>query len=205
MSGSRPSSERNGQKGRPRSFDLASAVDDAVLVFREHGYDGASVDALKAATGLTAGSLYKAFKDKKGIFAAAFARYVDDRHSRLAARLARAVTGRERIAETLRFYLDGASGVDGRQGCLVLASLIEASTLDEELRASLGNALAKNRAALMAMLQAGQRDGSVRADLALEPCADLLLSLLQGLRAVGKLRDPADREALVALTLKTLD
>ncbi|MEE7560684.1 TetR family transcriptional regulator, partial [Xanthomonas sp. Kuri4-2] len=38
---------------------------------------------LKRATGLTAGSLYKAFKDKRQLFAAAFARYVEQRRTGL--------------------------------------------------------------------------------------------------------------------------
>ena len=191
--------------GRPRAFDMDTVLDGAVRVFREHGYDGASIDSLKAATGLTAGSLYKAFKDKRQVFVAAFARYLAERHARLDERLAEAVSGRERIAATLRLYVEAASGPEGRRGCLVLASLIEASTLDPALRDGLEGALMRNRAGLVAMIRDGQRDGSVRADLPVDPCADLLLSLLQGLRAVGKLRDPAGGEALVALALKTLD
>ncbi|MCB8840255.1 TetR/AcrR family transcriptional regulator [Aurantimonas sp. VKM B-3413] len=184
---------------------MEAVLASAVPVFREHGYDGASIDLLKEATGLTAGSLYKAFKDKKGVFAAAFTYYVEDRQQQLAERLRGSRTGRERIAETLRFYLDSASGPEGRQGCLVLAGLIEATTLDGALHDALGKALANNRSALIAMLREGQEDGSIRSDLVVEPCADILLGLLQGLRAVGKLHDPADHDALIATALKILD
>jgi AcrR family transcriptional regulator len=191
--------------GRPRNFDMASVLTRAVPVFREHGYEGASIDHLKEATGLTAGSLYKAFKDKRGFFAAAFAHYVQDRQQQLAERLKGALTGRERIEKTLRFYLDSASGLKGRQGCLVLASLIEATTLDGSLRETLSETLFNNRAALITMLRDGQRDGSIRNDLAIEPCADLMLGLLQGMRATGKLYDPADHDALIEMALKILD
>lgn len=191
--------------GRPRAFDMEAAIARAVPVFREHGYEGASIDRLKLATGLTAGSLYKAFKDKRGVFAAAFAHYVEHRARDLAGRLPESATGRERVAETLRFYLESASGSEGRKGCLVLASLIEATTLDGALHDALSDTLAANRATLIAMLREGQRDGSIRGDLPIEPCADLLVSLLQGFRALGKLHDPADHDALVAMTLKTLD
>ena len=191
--------------GRPRAFDMEAAIARAVPVFREHGYEGASIDRLKTATGLTAGSLYKAFKDKRGVFAASFAHYVQHRQRELAGRLSKSVTGRERIAVTLRFYLESASGLEGRQGCLVLASLIEATTLDGVLHETLRETLDANRATLIAMLREGQRDGSIRADLPTEPCADLLISLLQGFRALGKLYDPADHDALIAMTLKTLD
>jgi TetR/AcrR family transcriptional regulator, transcriptional repressor for nem operon len=190
--------------GRPRAFDMESAIARAVPVFREHGYEGASIDRLKTATGLTAGSLYKAFKDKRGVFAAAFAHYVKHRQHDLASRLPE-LGGRERIAETLRFYLESASGCEGRKGCLVLASLIEATTLDGALHEKLSDTLAANRATLIAVLREGQQDGSIRADLPVEPCADLLLSLFQGFRALGKLHDPADHDALIAMSLKMLD
>jgi AcrR family transcriptional regulator len=61
--------------GRPRAFDVNRALDCAISVFRERGYDGTSVDALQAATGLTAGSIYKAFGSKRDLFAAAYERY----------------------------------------------------------------------------------------------------------------------------------
>jgi TetR/AcrR family transcriptional regulator, transcriptional repressor for nem operon len=204
MNDTRPSPRRPAM-GRPRSFDMEAVVARAVPVFREHGYEGASIDRLKTATGLTAGSLYKAFKDKRGVFAAAFAQYVTTRQRALAACLRGSSGGREKIAETLRFYLASSSGPDGRQGCLVLASLIEVTTLDDALQQVLRETLAVNRAALLALLREGQLDGSIRADLAIEQCADVLLSLLQGFRAMGKLHDPADHEALIAIALKTLD
>ncbi len=191
--------------GRPRSFDMGSVLAQAVLVFRQRGYDGTSIDHLKDATGLTAGSLYKAFANKKQVFAAAFAHYVGTRRTLLSERLDGALSGRERIAATLRFYLDSASGPEGRQGCLVLGSLVETTILDSSLQTAVRTTLNENREALIVLLRDGQEDGSIRSDLAVESCADLLLSLLQGFRAIGKLHDLADHDALIAIALKTLD
>lgn len=184
---------------------MDSVLDSAIPMFRERGYGGASIDALQTATGLTAGSLYKAFGHKRGLFTAAFHRYVETRRAVVADHLGQATTARERIAATLYAYLDVATGGEGRRGCLVVAGLIEASTLDPSLRDAVATTLAENRAGLVALLEDGKRDGSVRADLAVEPCADLLLALLQGLRVTGKLRDPVDPNAFVTLALKTLD
>lgn len=191
--------------GRPREFDTDSVLDRASQVFQERGYSGASVDALQTATGLTAGSLYKAFGHKRGLFAAAYRRYVDTRRALVADRLGQVTNGRERMAATLHAYLDVSSGGEGRRGCMVVAGLIEASTLDPSLRDDVAMTLADNRMGLIALLEDGRRDGSIRADLAVEPCADLLLALLQGLRATGKLRDPVDPDGLVTLALKILD
>ena len=65
--------------GRPREFDTDAAIDSALLVFRERGYHATSIKELSDATGLTAGSLYKAFGSKNGLFLAAFDRYTRTR------------------------------------------------------------------------------------------------------------------------------
>ena len=61
--------------GRPREFELDAAVDDAIEVFRAHGYHGTSVQDLSEGTGLARGSLYKAFHDKRTLFLAALDHY----------------------------------------------------------------------------------------------------------------------------------
>ncbi len=53
---------------RPREFDLDDAIERATEVFWAHGYEGASLPVLLDGMGLTRGSLYKAFKDKRSLF-----------------------------------------------------------------------------------------------------------------------------------------
>ena len=67
-------------RGRPREFDIDEALAKAILVFRERGYHATSIADLTAAMGLAAGSVYKAFKDKRAVFLAAFDRYQTQRH-----------------------------------------------------------------------------------------------------------------------------
>lgn len=53
---------------RPRAFDTDEVVAAAVAVFTEHGYRGASVDQILAATDIRRASLYNAFGSKRGLF-----------------------------------------------------------------------------------------------------------------------------------------
>lgn len=63
---------------RPREFKVEDAVGGAMDVFWEHGYEGASLPDLLAGMGLTRGSLYKAFTDKKSLYLVVLERYEQD-------------------------------------------------------------------------------------------------------------------------------
>lgn len=63
--------------GRPRSFDADDALERAMKVFWEQGYEGASLADLTAAMGITRTSMYAAFGNKEQLFAAALKRYLD--------------------------------------------------------------------------------------------------------------------------------
>lgn len=61
--------------GRPRSFDMDKALDEAMEVFWRHGYDGATVAELTRAMRINPPSLYAAFGNKEGLLKAALDRY----------------------------------------------------------------------------------------------------------------------------------
>ena len=61
--------------GRPREFDLDTALEGAMLVFWRKGYEGASMSDLTASLGVTKPSLYAAFGNKEQLFRAVLDRY----------------------------------------------------------------------------------------------------------------------------------
>lgn len=63
--------------GRPRAFDVDEALDQAVRVFWARGYEGASLDDLTGAMGITRTSMYRAFGNKEDLFRRALDRYTE--------------------------------------------------------------------------------------------------------------------------------
>ncbi|MDQ0454867.1 TetR/AcrR family transcriptional regulator [Rhizobium paknamense] len=192
--------------GRPREFDRDEVLDAALSVFSEHGYEATSISLLSEAMGLTAGSLYKAFGDKRGVFLAAFERYRQVRGALLEARLAGCRTGRQAVEEILRYYADWSHGEDGRRGCMVVGSANDLANLDQEAADRVARAVRENEERILTHIRAGQADGSVRADLDAESLARTLLCLTLGMRVVG--RTGPDRDAMAAtaaIALKLLD
>lgn len=68
---------RSAVMGRPREFDIDEALDRALRVFWERGYDGVSLTDLTAAMGITKPSLYAAFGNKEQLFRKVLQRYTE--------------------------------------------------------------------------------------------------------------------------------
>jgi AcrR family transcriptional regulator len=67
--------EAHAKLGRPRAFDTGAALDAALKVFWEKGYEGTTVADLTKAMNLNMSSLYAAFGDKENLFREVASRY----------------------------------------------------------------------------------------------------------------------------------
>jgi AcrR family transcriptional regulator len=105
-------SKRAAPVGRPRGFDADEALERAVLVFWAQGYDGASLDDLTGAMGITRTSMYRAFGNKEDLFRRALERYTEGPASYFAQALGRSTAG-----DVATAFLGGAVRATTRPGC----------------------------------------------------------------------------------------
>jgi AcrR family transcriptional regulator len=174
------------QAGRPREFEMDDVLDQAIEVFREQGFHATSIAAISQATGLTVGSIYKAFKDKETLFIAAIKRYSLSRSKQLKKRLSSAKTGYERVNEMVSFYAEASQDSEGKRGCLVVNAAADMSTFDDKTAAEIKAALDLVENRLRKFICQGQEDGSISTAVDSATVARLLLCLIQGMRVVGK-------------------
>ena len=142
---------------------MDEVLDGALTVFRERGYDGASLGELGTAMKLTPGSIYKAFDGKKALFLAAFDRYVEGRHMELLRR-----------------------GAEWVRVCLVVAFAAEVATIEPEMADRVRAALRRAERAILDLVREGQADRSIPSTVDAEACAYLLSCAVQGFRVAGK-------------------
>ena len=108
---------------RSRSYDEGEVLTGAMHAFRRSGYSGVSIPELEAATGLSVGSIYNSFGDKRRIFLAAFEHYLKavlDRRISTFARPAEGLSGLRQLFLSLLREPDGETF-----GCLITNSAIE--------------------------------------------------------------------------------
>jgi TetR/AcrR family transcriptional repressor of nem operon len=171
--------------GRPREFDLDDAVRDALEVFRQRGYHGASMVDLIEGTKVSRGSLYKAFPDKRALFFAAFDLYAREAMERLRDKLA---TGdaREGIRTALLHYAHVSAQASWQKGCLIVTATGELLPDDAEARGRVEAYYGKMRALLAEAVRRGQAEGLIDSRSDAEALARYLQTVIQGMRFVAK-------------------
>ena len=200
-----PASIASRGRGRPREFDLDAALDKAVRVFRECGYHATSIADLTKAMNLASGSVYKAFKDKRAVFLAAYDRERDRRWDELQRLVIAAKPARERIRDALSFSAEASHGVEGRRGCLIVGTAAELSTFDDEVARRVSSSLRQSETLMVDLIRQGQADGSIPATIDCNSTARTLVCLQNGMRVVGKTgRSRAEMTAVVDSAMKLL-
>jgi TetR/AcrR family transcriptional regulator, transcriptional repressor for nem operon len=192
--------------GRPREFDLDEAAEAAMQVFWSYGYNGTSLPDLIEGTGLSRGSLYKAFGDKRGLFLAALDIYIARARERVSATLQGTGSAKEAIHQALLRYAQIASGATGQRGCPLVATATEMVSHDAEIAERVRSMFDWLQDAFARAIERGQAEGEIAADQDSQTLARLLLCLTQGMRAVGK-TGPAKKDmvAVVDAAMRILE
>jgi AcrR family transcriptional regulator len=111
---------------RSRAFDEATVLTGAMRAFRRNGYAGVAIPELEAVTGISAGSIYNAYGDKRGIFLAAFAHYLK---AVLEGRIARFAPQSNGLGGLRQLFLSLLREPGGETfGCLITNTAVELGT-----------------------------------------------------------------------------
>ncbi|MGK8501446.1 TetR/AcrR family transcriptional regulator [Nocardia asiatica] len=179
-------------RGRPRSFDRDAALEQAMRLFWEHGYEATSIGDLTAAMGIGAPSLYAAFGDKKTLFAEVVAHFGARYGGFVTRALAEESTADAAVRRILREAATEYTRPECPHGCLVNSAGV--NTTSAEIAALLRELRNRNIDAFAARIQADIDAGVLSRHLDARTSARYVGTVLQGMSQAA--RDGASRTEL---------
>ncbi|MEU5235252.1 TetR/AcrR family transcriptional regulator [Streptomyces lydicus] len=185
------------QRGRPRSFDRETALEQAVRSFWEQGYEATSISDLTRAMGISAPSLYAAFGDKRALFDEVVAEYGRLYGGFISRAVAEEPTARRGVERALREAAAEYTAPGRPRGCLVISAALNISPASAEVAASLREMRRSNLREIASAVRADVAAGELPADTDAEALADYVGAVIQGISQQA--RDGAERTALEAV------
>jgi AcrR family transcriptional regulator len=184
-------------RGRPKSFDRAVALQQAMKLFWERGYEGASFDALTAAMGISPSSFYNSFGSKERLYQEATEAYMACAGKWFARELQADTDAKTAFRRLLTAAAREFTQNDLPSGCMIsLAGTHVPPALSCMRDAMVGHRWAA-QSAMAARIQRGVDEGDVPKETDVEALAAFYSALSRGMAVQA--RDGASRERLLEI------
>jgi AcrR family transcriptional regulator len=197
----KPMKKGTGKTGRPISFDKDAALEAAMLLFWERGFEGTSMADLTQAMGLNPSSIYAAFGDKHALFSLAVKRYLDTR-----AQYATEALEKPTLEKVIRALFDSTVAFLTTPGhpptCMTLGGAMGCSVDATPARDLMTEVRIQNEAAMRERFLQARQSGELSKDVNVDDYTRYLSLMLAGLSvqaANGSTKAELKRTAQMAL------
>lgn len=166
--------------GRPRAFDMDTALEQALEVFWRKGYDGTSLSDLTEAMGINKPSLYAAFGNKEQLFLKAIELYESLPCSFFLPALEKPTA--YQVAEHM-LYGAAMNMADQShpQGCVIVQGALSCSEAAAAVKEALINRRVEGEQKLRERFERAKTEGDLPASADAETLARYLGTVLQGM------------------------
>lgn len=171
---------------RTKEFDYDRALDEAIRVFWDKGYEATSIQDLVNATGVNRASLYQSFGGKRELFQKALERFQSADEQSFTCLTAGAAPGLEKIRRV--FHEVARQVLDDPKGCLMINSIAELSTQDRDIH-GMGKMVRERIESLFAAyLKEARRRKEIEPGKDIRALARFLTNAFFGLRMIAKMQ-----------------
>lgn len=190
-------------RGRPKVFDREAALDKAMTLFWQHGYEATSLSDLVEATGAKAPTLYAEFTNKEGLFRAVLDRYI----ARFAAKHEAQLFCEEKSVEAaLEDYFTAVAtcftSKDTPAGCFMINTSATLAAASRDIAHTVKSRHAMQEQTLTQFLRQRQERGEIPVHCNVQYLAEYLSCILQGMSISA--REGASFDKLQQITHTTL-
>ncbi|MFT3771389.1 MAG: TetR/AcrR family transcriptional regulator [Minicystis sp.] len=176
---------------RAKEFDRDKALDRALSVFWDKGYEATSTDELLKAMGIGRQSMYDTFGDKHRLFVEALERYNAASTAALAERLASGASPIRALEAALLAIAEEGPKARAR-GCMGVNATAELGQSDPDVDAAIKSSTRYCEAALERTVREAKKRGEIAASVDEAAAARFFLATLRGLRLSAKAGTPPE-------------
>ncbi len=171
---------------RPKEFDPEQALEAALHLFWEKGYQATSMQDLVDRMNINRFSIYDTFGSKHELFLAALDQYRRNIAGKLKSVLEDRAEGLDAIKGYFRAMERDLSTKEGRKGCFVQNSTLELALRDRDVEQRVQATNLSFQKAIHAALVRAQKRGEIRPSGELRQRASYLFSVGQGMIVLAK-------------------
>jgi len=187
--------------GRPREFDVDEALDKALNVFRQKGFEGASLPDLTSAMGISRPSLYATFGNKEELFRKALDRYSEEGMKSLHTALAEPTAYRA-VEKILTGVADGSACSNKPKGCLLVQGALACGDGAQMIRQELASRRNQVEFLFRQRFERAIAEGDLPANTSAFDLAGFITTVIHGMSVQSS--GGASREALLGIARMTL-
>ncbi|KKL54187.1 hypothetical protein LCGC14_2267910 [marine sediment metagenome] len=171
---------------RKKTFIPEQALDKAMYIFWEKGFDNTSLPDLLTTMGISRQSMYDTFGDKRKLFIQVMDRYEDNMKEAMAQLLTSHDTSLDAIKGHFRSTLATINLQPKRKACLMANTAMELAFKDEVIISKVKNYMEMYMKAFLHALAVAQKNNEISKSVNIEALAKYLTTNLHGLGIMAK-------------------
>lgn len=189
---------------RPASFDREQVLEVALNSFWETGFSNTGIATLVDRMGLKPSSLYGAFSSKEGLFIEVLQRYSAQSLAQIELLLASADSPLAGVRALLDAVARDAIASETHRGCLLVNTLLEVGRQNPTIQHETSVHLAEVEQRVANNLRQAQAAGELAAERDIDTLAALLMTMVWGMRVLGRTHPPAAKVQAVLAQIQAM-